>query len=382
MKTEKLYESDAYLFNFDARILSSRYNGETVEVILDRTAFFPEGGGQGSDRGVLGGARVLKVKIAGGEIVHYCDKPPKKGESVTGEVDMSRRLRMMRCHTGEHLTSGVIKKLFGFDNVGFNLSDERVTLDCSGPLTGEDIARLEDEVNARIREDIPVTAYYPAPEELVKMDYRSKIDLTEGVRIVNIEGVDLCACCAPHVKSTGQIGQIFIDEFLSYKGGTRMYLYCGADAVSRARAYRENLLEIARLFSAKPFGAVEAVKKSIAQKEELEKTIEALTKEKLQRIADSTPGESACVITDDLDQRSCVTLCDMLTASREGLCGVFFKKEGGFGGVIAKKSGGMKAMIPEINSELLARGGGTDGMYHGSFGADEKKIREFFAPRS
>ena len=382
MKTEKLYESDPYIKEFDACVIASRFNGKTVEVTLDRTAFFPEGGGQGCDVGTLGDARVLKTKTVDGEIIHFCDKSLPKGAKVRGAIDFDRRLRMMQCHTGEHLTSGLVKRLFGFDNVGFNLSDERVTVDTSGALTDAQVRELEREINRVIRSDVPVRAWYPTENELKGLEIRSKIELREGVRVVEIEGVDLCACCAPHLGSTGRIGSAHVAEYLSYKGGTRMYLLFGDDAVRDARERHDALAEVARLFSAKPPEAAAAARKYIEEKEALERKLAALTKEKLASKARELAAakKNPVVFDAELSAKDCVTLCDLLTKETDGLCGAFAPKpEGGFSGVIGRRGGGMKALAGEIRDALGARGGGTDEMYHGSFAANREEIERFFA---
>ncbi|MBQ9544186.1 MAG: alanyl-tRNA editing protein [Clostridia bacterium] len=381
MKTEKLYEKDPFIKEFDAQVISSRFNGKTVEVVLDRTAFFPEGGGQGCDVGMLGGSEVLKTKIVDGEIVHFCGKALPKGAKVKGAIDFPRRLRMMQCHTGEHLTSGLVKSLFGVDNVGFNLSDERVTVDTSGALSEAQIRELEREINRVIRADVQVRAWYPGHHELNSLDIRSKIELKPGVRVVEIEGVDLCACCAPHLSSTGQIGFAHIAESLNYKGGTRMYILFGEDAVRDARERHDALNEVARLFSAKPLEAAQAAKKYVEEKEALERKLAALIKEKLtlRAIELAALKKNPVVFDEELSPKDCVTFCDALMTKSEGLCGAFAPKEGGgFAGVIGKRKGGMKELLPVLRDELLARGGGTDEMFHGTLQADKEKIKSFF----
>ena len=232
--TERLYNKNAYLRAFSARVLSVSecMGGYLVET--DATAFFPEGGGQGADRGTLGGFEVLDVQEREGRIFHLLGGAPNVGGVVSGEVDFALRFERMQCHTGEHIVSGILHRLYGAENVGFHLGDI-VTLD---------IDVVEDLANEAVFKNIPVEISYPAPEALASMTYRAKLDLTENVRIVTIGDVDACACCAPHVAYTGEIGLIKILEFEKHRGGTRIWMQAGARAL---RDYREKYRNIAAI---------------------------------------------------------------------------------------------------------------------------------------
>ena len=202
--TLKLYDNDSFLFSFSARVLSCESAGERWRAVLDRTAFFPEGGGQPADPGTLGGVPVLDVQEEPDGIAHYLPSPLPEGETVQGELDRAVRLRRMQNHTGEHILCGLAHRHYGYENVGFHLGEDAVTMDLSGELTPEQLRALEREANEVVWEDVPVTARYPDPAELPHLTYRSKLELTENVRLVTIEGYDVCACCAPHVQHTGQ----------------------------------------------------------------------------------------------------------------------------------------------------------------------------------
>ena len=219
--TEKLYNQNAYLRAFSARVLSvsEGKGGHLVET--DATAFFPEGGGQGADRGTLGGFNVLDVQEREGRIFHLLSGAPNVGDVVSGEVDFALRFERMQCHTGEHIVSGILHRLCGAENVGFHLGDI-VTLDIDVVVDRATLDRAEDLANEAVFRNIPVEISYPAPEALASMTYRAKLDLTENVRIVTIGDVDACACCAPHVAYTGEIGLIKILEFEKHRGGTRI----------------------------------------------------------------------------------------------------------------------------------------------------------------
>ena len=217
--TVRLYENNSYIKTFDAVVLSCEEKDGAYFIVLNQTSFFPEGGGQYADKGTIGEATVLDVQIKDEIITHKIDKPINVGESVTCKIDWDTRFSRMQHHTGEHIVSGVIHNIYGYNNVGFHLNDHIVTLDTDGPLNEQDIAKIELEVNKVIYANKKINVIYPSASELSNYDYRSKLDITENVRLVEIEGVDLCACCAPHVAQTGEIGIIKIISFIPYKKG-------------------------------------------------------------------------------------------------------------------------------------------------------------------
>ena len=200
---EKLYYLDSHIRRFTATVLECRAAGKEWEVALDRTAFFPEGGGQKSDAGVLGGVRVLETREREGVVWHRCDAPLGVGETVEGEIDWETRFSRMQLHSGEHIVSGIAYSLWGCENVGFHMSEDSATLDFDKELSMEQVAELERRANEAVWADLPYRAWFPSPEELAAMEYRSKKELKGEVRIVEVEGVDRCACCAPHMYRTG-----------------------------------------------------------------------------------------------------------------------------------------------------------------------------------
>ena len=195
--TRKLYDFDSHRRDFSATVLRCDPAGERYAVVLDQTVFFPEGGGQPADTGVLGGAHVLDVQLLLDVIVHYTDVPLTPGTLVRGEIDWPQRFRRMQGHSGEHIISGLIHSEFGFDNVGFHLGEDVITMDYNGELTWPQLMHIERLANEAVYRNVPIRTEYPAPEQLAHMEYRSKLDLKENVRIVTVEGYDVCACCAP-----------------------------------------------------------------------------------------------------------------------------------------------------------------------------------------
>ena len=247
--TTRLFDADSHLWSFSARVAACTEKNGKYEIELDATAFFPEGGGQCGHRGTLGGVRVLDTVERCGTILHVCDGPLPTGSEVRGEVDAELRFSNMQTHSGEHVVSGIVHRLFGWDNVGFHL-DGAATLDFSGELTAEDVARVELLANEAVWANIPVVARYPSKDELAGLEYRSKLDLTENVRIVTIEGVDVCACCAPHVSRTGEIGLIKITDFMRHRGGVRLTMLAGRRAFLDYRAKTDAAAEISAMLSA------------------------------------------------------------------------------------------------------------------------------------
>lgn len=228
--TAKLYETDPYVQTFTATVLVCTPAGEQFAVQLDRTAFYPEGGGQPCDTGALGTALVTDVQEHGGVITHTVSAALPVGQTVEGRIDWARRRDHMEQHTGEHILSGTLHRLFGAENVGFHIGSPAVRMDMSVPLTAGQLAEAETQANAVIRADAPVRCWYPAPEDLAKLTYRSKKEIDGAVRLVDAGGADLCACCGTHVSTTGQVGAIKILSAQSYKGGTRLAVVCGERA--------------------------------------------------------------------------------------------------------------------------------------------------------
>ena len=220
--TEKLYYQDSYLSEFEAEVLSCVPKGNKYEVVLSRTAFFPEGGGQTADTGVLVSGQqriqVLDVQEKDGVVLHETDGLLEAGAVVQGELNFQERFLKMQEHTGEHIISGIVHRRFGYQNVGFHLGKEEVTMDYDGPLTEEELRQIEYEANRAVAENIPIVILEPSKEELPHIFYRSKMEIEGQVRIVQIPGYDSCACCAPHVKTTGSVGMIKITGAIRYKG--------------------------------------------------------------------------------------------------------------------------------------------------------------------
>ena len=206
METEKLFYQDAYLCETTAKVLECRQGKHGYEIVLDKTCFYPEGGGQPGDRGTINGIPVTDTHEKDGLVLHYTKEPIEVGTEVTAVIDWNRRFDLTQQHSGEHMVSGVIHRIYGYDNVGFHMGADMVTIDFSGELTEQQLREVEQEVNERIWLDSPVKCWYPTSEELKEIPYRSKKELAGRVRIVEFPDADICACCGTHVAHTGEIG--------------------------------------------------------------------------------------------------------------------------------------------------------------------------------
>lgn len=378
MKTVKLYDDNSYLTEFEAEVLSCEKTERGFDVVLDRTAFFPEEGGQNADSGTLGNANVLHVSIKGDVITHTVDA--ELSGKVTGKIDWAPRFDKMQQHTGEHIVSGIIFEKYGYNNVGFHLGDDDVTFDFDGMLTREQLNEVELAANEAIYKNIAVVASYP--DNLAELEYRAKLDLTENVRIVEIEGVDRCACCAPHVKNTGEVGVIKLLEAGSYKGGIRIHMACGKRAVRDAQIKFDNLAVIATALSSGKNNAAEFFERYAAETNALKQSISLYKKYILElksQLVQKTDGD-IILFEDDMDGGMIRNYVNSLEGKYGGVCAVFVKKdEQNYNFTAASDSAPMREMANKMKEELGARAGGSDKMIQGSVSATREQIEQFFA---
>ncbi len=378
--TEKLYYNDAYIEEFCATVLSCETAEDLFDVVLDKTAFFPEEGGQYSDRGTLGTANVIDVKEKCGVIHHYIDSPIEIGEIVNGKIDFCERYEKMQCHTGEHIISGLIHKYYGLENVGFHLGKEDVTMDISAPLTRDDLDNIERLANEVIYKNIEVTTIFPTSSELSEMNYRSKLELKEGVRIVNIGEYDSCACCAPHVKHTGEIGLIKILDFSKLRGGIRIYIAAGRRAMRIFKEFYNNAQNIsARLSVPKneiSDGVCKLFDELMSIKSEYSEYRLRMIKSEAEKLDKTDGNVLRCYPDASMDE-----LIEFSNASLYKIGGTLILLSGTDGNykyVIASNSVDLRTAIADINKSLLGRGGGKPNMIQGSFASSLDEIKSYF----
>lgn len=380
-KTIKLYDADSHMKNFSAVVVScGKTEDGRYDVVLDRTAFFPESGGQSADKGRIGDFKVGDVQINDGVIHHFTDVLLDLGREYDCEIDFETRFRRMQNHTGEHIISGIIHKLFGYDNVGFHMGEDFVTADFNGVLTESDVKKVELLANRAVYENVPVKAEYPTPEKLASMEYRSKLDLTEDVRIVTIEGYDACACCAPHVSRTGEIGIIKLCEFVKNKGGTRINMLCGFDALEDYERRYDLIHGISKELSIKQSDigrAFERLKTEIAELKQ--KNYELRTELLEYKISGLTyRDENLIFFEEGLSQTDIRKLMNRGLEYCGGICAVFSgNDDSGYNFCASSKKGGMKTVSENMREKLDAKCGGSDEMIQGSVGKTKDEIKNF-----
>lgn len=377
----RLYDTDGTLFEFDAVVRSCVREGERYAVALDRTAFFPGGGGQSCDTGLLGGIRLAHAAEKNGVVLHYLPEPLPEGAAVHGEIDREARIRKMQGHGGEHVLSGLLNSLYGAENVGFRVgSGELVTVDTDIPLTEEQLEAAELAANRVLAENRPIRVFYPTPEELAALPYRSKLALTAGVRIVEVEGVDRCACCAPHFSSTAPIGLLKILDFQPWHGGTRISLVCGLAALEDYRGRWQSIRKISETLSARQDRVADAVSALLTREAEQKNALfslrRALRDARLQEVQE---GSGNRILFDDLsDAEGLRDYANRLAALCDGIGAAFCASEGGFLYAAASHTRNLKEECPGIHAALGGKGGGSPRMIFGTVTADRQEIENYF----
>lgn len=378
MATERLYEQTEYCKEFTAQVLSCTQKDAGWEVILNRTGFYPEGGGQSADTGTLGTARVLDVQRRGDEIVHFCDRA--LDGTVHGVIDWARRMDFMQQHGGEHILSGLIHARHGFENVGFHLGADTVTADFDGVLTMEQLLALEEEANRAVEANVPIRCYYPTQEELQTLPYRAKDKLHGAIRFVEIGTLDRCACCGTHVRASGEIGLILIVSAVKFRGGTRVELLCG----DRATRYRQAIFAqnraVSQALSAKPTATAEAVRHLQAEKAAALKDAAELEARLVSLLAASTAGQEAPLFLEPQlspnAQRALATCVIRDGASR---CLVCVPDGDGYRYALASDGADLRETVKRLNAQLCGRGGGRPDFAQGSLRAEAAQIQAFWA---
>lgn len=380
--TEKLYYQDQKMQNFTARVLSCEFDEKKAcyGIVLDRTAFFPEGGGQYADPGVLNGIAVQDVKEKGEVIIHYLKEAIEVGSEVSGQIDFDVRFSRMQQHSGEHIVSGIVHKHFGYENVGFHLGDEITTLDFNGPLTEEQVRQVEWEANEAVFRNVPIQVSYPTKEEMDLLEYRSKKELSGQVRIVTIPGYDVCACCAPHVTLTGEIGLIKLVDVVKYKGGVRVTMMSGFRALQDYQEKENSVREISRALSAKPnevAGAVSRLRNEVGKcKETISRLQSGYLEDKLDEITDETV--SYVLFEEEMDKNAGRRFVDAGMRKVSGICGLFLgNDEKGYSYTMGSMNVNMRDFLKEFHEVCPGKGGGKPEMVQGSVSASRDVIEGF-----
>ena len=380
MKTERLYYSDSYIKKFDAIVVSCEKFEKGYKVVLDKTAFFPEGGGQKADTGFIGDAKVTDVQESDEMIYHFVDKELNASTEYNCKLDWEQRFLRMQSHSGEHIVSGVVHSLYGYDNVGFHMEEDYVTVDFSGELTREQLDEVEEKTNRYIYDNIEIECFFPNEDEIENLDYRSKLDLREGVRLVRIGEADLCACCAPHVKRTGEIGVVKILDFMRHRGGVRIVMKSGLKAVFDYREKYTSVYDVSVMLSSKQHEIASYVDKKIKENETLQRSfinfkmqIAENDKENLSYI-----GDAALFISSFYDSDMMRELANFGMTQKE-LCVILSgNEESGFSYVAGSLNFDLMRFAKHFNSALNGRGGGRGTMIQGKVTATKQDIINYF----
>ena len=382
--TEKLYYLDAYLEEFDCKVINLYTDDRYIYIETDRTAFFPEGGGQTSDKGWLEGAYVENVQIDNGKIVHFVEKSEENVEKLRnstilhGKIDMKKRFSDMQQHSGEHIMSGIVHNLYGYNNVGFHLGSEVVTLDFDGVLNEDDICKVENLVNEAVWNNIEIKVLYPTDDELKDMTYRSKIEIEGQVRIVEIPGVDTCACCAPHVKMTGEIGMIEVVNFEKYKGGTRVSILCGDRALRDIRHKLNENRKISVLTKSKQTETAKAVERLLGENERLGFELVGANRTILNVKAQSIEKEDRLIVFDSrLEGKLLTEFTEAIKSKAPYFAPSFCGENGSYRYCIASTRIDLRPLAKELNSAFNGKGGGRGEMIQGSLIGNEEEIKDF-----
>lgn len=382
----KLFYENLNLTDFTATVISceAMEDGKQYRILLDATAFFPEEGGQSADKGTINDLPVLDVQIKDDLIYHYLEQPLEPGTSVTGHVDWEQRFDFMQQHSGEHIVSGLVHGRFGYNNVGFHLSHNEVTLDFNGELTPAQLREIELCANEIIYQNLPVEISYPSKEELAALSYRSKIEIEGQVRIVTIPGVDVCACCAPHVAHTGEIGMIKITNCQSHRGGVRLNILCGARALADYNKKQDSVTTVSVALSAKQDLISDAVLKlkedMLRQQERINNLQAQLLELKVSALPTPSECENAVLFVDKMDTIAIRNTVNQLVENYTGYCSVFSgDEEIGYSFIVGSKNKDCKELAQILRTELSAKCGGNTPMIQGSVNATSEKIQSFFS---
>lgn len=377
--TEKLFYEDSHMITFSAVVLACEKVGEYYEAVLDRTAFFPEGGGQFADTGIIDGVKVLDAQEKDGIIYHKVEAPFEIGKTVEGAIDWEDRFSKMQQHSGEHIVSGLVHATYGYDNVGFHMGTDAITIDFNGVLTKEQLRDIEKRANEAVVANLDVQVQYPTSEELANIKYRSKIEIEGQVRLVTVPGHDACACCAPHVKKTGEIGLIKLIGMQNYKGGVRVSMLCGTRAIADYDEKSENMKQLSVMLSApesEVVNEVERLKEEISgYKFELAQLQKKLLEYKVNAIEE---GQSLVVMFEtELEGNAPRELVNLILEKNVRV-GAVFAETGmnQYRYVVGSREMDVRPIAKLLNETFSGRGGGKPEMVQGSLSGTETDIKK------
>ena len=374
--TEKLFYADSYIKDFEAIVLSCEKADKCFKIVLDKTAFFPEGGGQRADTGFIAGVRVSDVQELDGVIYHFAESELEINKTCQCKIDWEQRFLRMQSHSGEHIVSGVVHGLYGYDNVGFHMEEDYVTVDFNGELTREQLDEVEDKVNSVIYNNVDIECFFPDESEIDALDYRSKLDLKENVRLVKIGDTDLCACCAPHVKCTGEIGVVKILDFMRHRGGVRIVMKSGLKALQDYREKYKSVYEVSVMLSAKQHEIAGFVDKKLKEIEALQRSFNEFKMNVAENDKQSLVyyGNVALFVTSFYDPQMMRELANYAMTQRDFALIFSGNDQDGYSYVVGSLNGDLNSFVQGLNAALNGRGGGRGTMLQGKAGTTRQEI--------
>lgn len=380
METRKLYYEDPFQKGFATTVVSCDAVKGGYAVVLAETAFYPEGGGQPYDTGVLGEANVLEVHEKNGVITHLCDKPFEVGKSVSGKIDWARRFDHMQQHSGEHICSGLICERFHCDNVGFHMGADVVTIDFNADISWDELMEIEQLANLYIYEDHPIDIQFYRGAELDKVEYRSKKPLEGDVRIVSFPGADCCACCGTHVLRSGQVGLVKFLSVQKFREGVRIELLCGKRALEYLSKTWEQAKAIGQRLSVKPVDSEAAVERLEGELANLKLRCVQLEESVFESMAKEQAGKGNVLLFQPAMRPDSVRrLMDAVSKTCGGLAAVFSGEEGHYAYALGQADGqDISPLVKAMNTVLHGRGGGRNGFAQGSVETERSAIEAFF----
>ncbi len=373
--TEKLYYADAYLKKFEATVLACKKNGDFYDIILDKTAFCPEGGGQGADTGIINGIKIIDVQECGEEIVHKAESAINVDEKVSGEIDWDLRYSKMQSHSGEHIVSGIVHSMFGYTNSGFHMNESTMTVDFSGPLSLEDIEKVELECNKAIYKNAVISSSFPSKEDAENLSFRSKLDIDSGLRLITIDGIDCCACCAPHVKQTGEIGIIKILEFAPHRQGTRVEMTAGINALKDYLRLSASNKALMKLLSTPRYEVKDAVIKQNEALNEFKTLNQNMSKRlALAELKTISVGNNLYSISKDLSYDDLRHCANTIIENGTPLCVLFSKSTETDYFYVVSSDLDVSDIVKTINTTLNGKGGGRGNYAQGKVTVENESI--------
>ncbi len=379
--TKKLFEKNSFLKEFTATVNACEPLADAWRILLDQTAFFPEGGGQSGDSGFLNQTEIFDTQEHDGLIWHYARTFLMPGTCVSGHINWAKRFDRMQQHSGEHIVSGLVHSRFGYDNVGFHLGETEVTLDFNGPVTKKELAEIETAANRAVWDNLPIDTAFPSKEELSALNYRSKIEIQGQVRMITIPGIDVCACCAPHVRRTGEIGLIKLTNVQSHRGGVRIHLQAGGRALADYTQKEQSVKSISVLLSAKEEDTSRAVERLKQENFQLTGRILKLQKALICQKASAIPKTAGDILffEPDLDPDTAREFVNLLTRRCSGTACVFLGNDAaGYRYILGSAHEDVRPLCRKLNEAFQGKGGGSLKMAQGSLTGTKEAVKASF----